>query len=98
MMRDLIADQRSLAQTVKDIHKGPLGTETCSSEYLAGYVDVHDYGVADGYHRVLLPDYKLHNYQPLLASYGMGLVLPLLRAYHHVGHTMGLASEWLRNI
>ena len=83
MMRDTIECQRKLALLVKSIHKGPLGTETGISEYLAGYVDVHDYGVINGYRRVLLPDYKLRRLQTLEASYGMGLYYRYFGDFEH---------------
>jgi len=73
MARTLIRGFRESSLAAKGVHQGPLFTETGLSEYLVGYVDACDYGVIDGTHRVLWPDYKLHRIQPLMACYGMGL-------------------------
>ena len=90
MLRTLIRGVRDATLTAKRIHEGPVFVETGGNEYLAGYADACDYGVAKGTNRVLWPEYKLHRIQPLMACYGMGLYY----RYFLDGKDFGSSSLW----
>jgi hypothetical protein len=68
------AGQRQFARLVKNIHQGPLSSETLNGEHLLGYwCDTGDYGIFNGAHRWISPEYKLHRLHRLSTFHGMGL-------------------------
>jgi hypothetical protein len=74
-MAQALRRQRALATLIKTIHHGPLGSESNMDEQLLGeYVDTGDFGMFDGYHRAMTPEFKLHRLQQLSVFYGMGLM------------------------
>ncbi len=74
-MSQALKYQRELALLIKSIHHGPLGSESNMDEQLLGeYVDTGDFGMFDGYHRAITPEFKLHRLQQLSVFYGMGLM------------------------
>jgi hypothetical protein len=74
-LRGTLAHQRTLARLLKDTHRGPLGSETLSDQHLLGeFVDFGDYGIMDGHHRLVSPEFKLRRLQGLSAFHGLGLM------------------------
>jgi len=52
---------RDFCRQMKDIHHGPMGSETLCSETMIGQAcDTGDYGIFAGRHRWISPEYKLH--------------------------------------
>ncbi|MCC7493171.1 MAG: hypothetical protein IT204_12515 [Fimbriimonadaceae bacterium] len=69
-----LAHQRALARLVKQVHQGPLGSETLNQQDLIGeFCDYGDFGVNDGQHRLFPVDYVLRRIHPLTVNYGCGL-------------------------
>jgi hypothetical protein len=67
--------QRQMLRLIKDIHRGPLGSETMIDETQIGeFLDTGDFGIFDGYHRAFTPEFKLRRLQPLTTVHGMGLM------------------------
>ncbi len=65
---------RQFCRLVKAIHHGPLSSETLNGETVIGYwCDTGDYGIFDGRHRWISPEYKLHRLHRLSTFHGMGL-------------------------
>lgn len=65
---------RGEARLIKSIVGGPLLSETLNSEFLIGeFVDSGDYGIFEGFNRMVTPDYKLRRLHPLTVTHGMGL-------------------------
>ncbi|MDR1283212.1 MAG: hypothetical protein LBK99_20685 [Opitutaceae bacterium] len=65
---------RAQARLIKRIVGGPLLSETLNSEFLIGeYVDSGDYGIFEGFRRMITPDYKLRRLHALTVTHGMGL-------------------------
>jgi len=74
-IRGTLAHQQALARLLKETHRGPLGSETLSDQHLLGeFVDFGDYGLMDGHHRLVSPEFKLRRLQGLSAFHGMGLM------------------------
>lgn len=80
--------QRALARLMKQIHHGPLGSETLNQQDLMGYYcDFGDYSVMAGHSRLFPVDYKLRRMHPVTVSYGCGLTyrffeLPPFKRFH----------------
>ena len=66
---------RSICQTAKQIHQGPMGSESLFVEDLLGqYVDTGDFGIMDGATRYdFVPEYKMRRLHQLSTFHGMGL-------------------------
>lgn len=70
-----LAAQRELATLLRTAHGGPLGSETLIDEQLLGqWVDNGDFGIYDGHHRAMTPEFKLRRIHHLSAFHGMGLM------------------------
>ena len=88
MMREIARLQRSLADDLHRVCRGPLGSETLNAEYLLGrWVDTADFGIMDGHHRLVTPEYKLRRLHGLTTCHGMGLPyrffeLPPFKLFH----------------
>ncbi|AHF89574.1 hypothetical protein OPIT5_04325 [Opitutaceae bacterium TAV5] len=65
---------RAEARLIKSIVGGPLLSETLNSEFLIGeFVDSGDYGIFEGFRRMITPEYKLRRLHALTVTHGMGL-------------------------
>ena len=80
--------QRALARLMKQIHRGPLGSEKLNQQDLVGYYcDFGDYSILAGHNRLFPVDYKLRRMHPMAVSYGCGLTyrffeLPPFKRFH----------------
>ena len=92
-MGDCLRKQRQLARCIKETCGGPLGSETDIDEQLLGeFVDTGDFGIFDGYHRALTPEFKLRRLQHLSTFHGMGLMyryfeMPPFPRFHRGEHS-----------
>lgn len=74
-IKAVLKKQRDLTQQLKKSQNGPLGSESLMDEHLLGeFVDFGDFGIYDGFHRSLTPEFKLRRLQHLSVFYGMGLM------------------------
>lgn len=73
--RQTLSHQRALARQMKEIFRGPLGSETLIDQHLFGeFVDTGDYGIQNGHARLFSPEFKLRRLQHLSGFHGMGLM------------------------
>ncbi|HOS95383.1 MAG TPA: hypothetical protein PLQ54_18875, partial [Armatimonadota bacterium] len=71
---DALERMRGMARAIKEVHHGPLGSESLMDQYLLGeFVDFGDFGIMDGYHRVTCPEYHLRVMRDFTTFFGMGL-------------------------
>ncbi|MCF0235010.1 MAG: hypothetical protein HUK22_08570 [Thermoguttaceae bacterium] len=71
----ILTKERENARRLKASQNGPLGSESLMDEHLLGeFVDFGDYGIYDGFHRALTPEFKLRRLQHLTAFHGVGLM------------------------
>lgn len=71
---DVLERMRGMANAIKAVHHGPLGSESLMDQYLLGeFVDFGDFGIMDGYHRVTCPEYHLRVMRDFTTFFGMGL-------------------------
>ena len=74
-MRESMRQQREFLRYLKDIHKGPIGSETLIDETQIGeFMDTGDFGIFDGYDRAFTPEFKLRRIQQRTTTHGMGLM------------------------
>ncbi|WP_269526707.1 hypothetical protein [Coraliomargarita parva] len=65
---------RAQALLIKETVGGPLLSETLNGQFLIGeYVDSGDYGIFEGYKRMITPEFKLRRLHHLTTYFGMGL-------------------------
>lgn len=65
---------RDQARAIKAVVPGPLLSETLNSQFLIGEdVDSGDYGMFEGFRRMITPEFKLRRLHHLTTFYGMGL-------------------------
>ncbi|MEN8255824.1 MAG: hypothetical protein ABFR33_10195 [Verrucomicrobiota bacterium] len=66
---------RNVCKAAKEIHQGPMGSETLNGEFLMGeFVDTADFGIFAGEHRYdFTPEYKLRRLHQLTTTHSMGL-------------------------
>jgi len=87
---------RQFADAVKEIHHGPLSSETLNSEYLLGrWCDTGDYGIFNGDDRLVSPEYKLHRLHHLSTFHGMGLSYRFFsypQQHQHSGDWLGYGN------
>jgi hypothetical protein len=92
-MRSVLARQRELCRLIKATHKGPLGSETNIDEQLLGrYVDTGDFGIYDGHHRLMTPEFKLRRIHGLSTFHGMGLMYRFFEMPPFAGWSAGKAT------
>ncbi len=71
----ILTKEREIARRLKETQGGPLGSESLMDEHLLGeFVDFGDYGIYDGFHRALTPEFKLRRLNKLTAFCGVGLM------------------------
>lgn len=74
-MRSTLDHQKALAELIKDIHGGPLSSETLIDQHLLGeFVDTGDFGIQNGHGRLFSPEYKLRRLHRLSGFHGVGLM------------------------
>lgn len=70
----ILTKEREIAKKLKASQAGPLGSESLMDEHLLGeFVDYGDFGIYNGFHRSLTPEFKLRRLNRLTAFYGAGL-------------------------
>ena len=70
-----LANQRDMASLLRRATNGPLGSETLIDEQLLGpWVDYGDFGIYDGHHRAMTPEFTLRRLHRLSMFHGMGLM------------------------
>ncbi|MBQ7112069.1 MAG: hypothetical protein IJO06_12770 [Thermoguttaceae bacterium] len=71
----ILTKEREIARRLKETQGGPLGSESLMDEHLLGeFVDFGDYGIYDGFHRALTPEFKLRRLNKLAVFHGVGLM------------------------
>lgn len=94
-MGETLRRERALATLIRAAHRGPLGSETLIDQQLLGqWIDTGDFGVMDGHHRLVSPEYKLRRLQALSAFHGSGLMyrfyeMPPFKQFHSGTTTFG---------
>lgn len=74
-MGAILTKEREIARRLKETQAGPLGSESLMDEHLLGeFVDFGDYGIYDGFHRALTPEFKLRRLNKTAVFHGVGLM------------------------